>query len=301
MKRVLVVLLSLVTAASSFAADLGDEMVIPHSAATASRPSPKNYNVNGALDISGNVSWSMDAGQTTATATIERLTNNSSFNFSGTIQPRLIVTTAPIGSGGFTYWTIASFNLTPATLSPGQFLSNLVGTAPLLVPPDGIYYIHIAVFEFEPPGSCGNASSAYCMDDHVTFDNRVQVSGGVFSIYNPLPPLAPETGIWWNSNEPGGGYVLAVRNGVLVLSVYSYRPTGEPIWYLAAGATTNGNRNFSGVLTKYRFGQCISCTIHRSPLLDGDDGPVSIVFHSNTSATIYLPGGRASNIVPYVF
>ena len=301
MKRLLVGLLALSLAAVSVAADIVGEIVIPHGATSTSRPSPKNYNVNGALDISGSVTYSINSGQATATATIGRLTNNSSVYLSGTILPRLIVTTAPIGAGGFTYWTIAQYNLTQANLAPGEFLSNLVGTAPLVVPPDGVYYVHIAVFEFEPPGSCGNVASAYCMDDHVTFDNLVQVSNGIFSTYNPLPPLAPEIGIWWNPNEPGGGFVLAVRNGVLVLSTYSYRVTGEPIWYLAAGPTTNGNRNFSGVLGKYRNGQCIACSIPRSPVPDGDDGPVSVVFHSNTSATIYLPGGRTTNVVPYVF
>lgn len=300
MKRLLLGLLSLCVAAVSVAADISDEIVIPHGDKSSRRVTPANYNVNGALDISGAVTYSINPGQTTASATIERLTNNSSIYLSGTIYPRLIVTTAPI-SGSFTYWTIAQFNLTPATLAPGQFLSNLSGTASLMVPPDGVYYIHIAVFEFEPPGSCGNSVSAYCMDDYETFPNRVQVVNGVFSAYNPLPPLAPETGVWWNASEPGSGYVLTVRNGVMILSVYSYRVTGEPIWYLAAGATTNGNRNFSGLLTKYRNGQCIACSIHRTPTLDGDDGPVSIVFHSNTSATIYLPGGRVSNIVPYVF
>jgi hypothetical protein len=301
MKKLLVGLLSLTMAATSAAAGIGEESVVSPRTASASRPAPKNYNVNGALDISGNVTWSINAGQTTATATIERLTNNSSVNFSGTIQPRLIVTTAPIGSGGFTYWTIAQFTLTPASLNPGESLSSLTGTAPLLVPPDGIYYIHVAVFEFEPPGSCGNTVPAYCMDDSHTFSTQVQVSNGVFSIYNPLPPLAPEIGIWSSPSEDGSGFVLAVRNGVLILSAYSYRPTGEPIWYLAAGPTTNGNRNFSGLLTKYRNGQCISCPIHRLPSPDGDDGPVSVVFHSNTSATIYLPGGRVTNVVPFTF
>jgi hypothetical protein len=301
MKRLLIGLLALTLTAVSVAAELGGEIFIPHSATSAPRVSPKNYNVNGALDISGSVTYSINSGQTTATATIGRLTNNSSVYLSGTILPRLIVTSAPIGAGSFTYWTIAQFNLTPADLPPGGFLSNLVGTAPLTVPPDGVYYIHIAVFEFEPAGSCGNSVPAYCMDDFETFDNRIQVVNGIFSTYNPLPPLAPEIGIWWNPNEPGGGFVLAVRNGVLVLSTYSYRVTGEPIWYLAAGPTTNGNRNFSGVLGKYRNGQCIACTIPRSPVPDGDDGPVSVVFHSNTSATIYLPGGRTTNVVPYTF
>ena len=51
--------------------------------------------------------------------------------------------------------------------------------------------------------------------------------------------LAPQVGVWWNPAEPGTGYALDVKHGVLVVMVYSYTVTGEPIWYLASGTITN--------------------------------------------------------------
>lgn len=119
-------------------------------------------------------------------------------------------------------------------------------------------------------------------------------AGGVTS-------LAPETGVWWNPSESGTGYVVAVKNNVLVMQIYSYRSDGEPQWYLTAGPLTNGNRNYSGTLDKYRGGQCITCATWKSPTMLGNDGPISIVFNSNISATVTFPGGRVSNIVPFVF
>jgi hypothetical protein len=107
--------------------------------------------------------------------------------------------------------------------------------------------------------------------------------------------------VWWDPAQSGNGYVVAVKRNVLVMQIYSYRSDGEPQWYLTAGALTNGNRNYVGTLDKYRGGQCISCPSPRAPTLLGHDGTVSIVFHSNTRATVTFPGGRVSNIVPFSF
>lgn len=111
----------------------------------------------------------------------------------------------------------------------------------------------------------------------------------------------PHTGQWWNPAESGSGYNIDVQNGVLVVTIFSYEASGDSEWYLAAAALTNTGRNFTATLDKYRNGQCISCAYAGRPVLAGNDGTISISFSSETSATITLPGGRTTAIVPYNF
>lgn len=124
---------------------------------------------------------------------------------------------------------------------------------------------------------------------------------------NPLtfgpPPVAlisPQIGLWWNPRESGSGYNIDFKRRVLVVTVFSYAANGEPAWYLASGALSATNL-FVGTLDKYRNGQCIACAYTGPPTLMGNDGPITIQFHDATSATMTLPGGRTTSIVPQPF
>jgi len=90
-----------------------------------------------------------------------------------------------------------------------------------------------------------------------TIPGAVQQPGG------GAAPLAftPVTGLWWNPNESGSGYNLQAQHGVLVVTMYSYTPTGDPLWYIASGALTNVGSGVAatGALNKSRGGQCASC------------------------------------------
>lgn len=113
--------------------------------------------------------------------------------------------------------------------------------------------------------------------------------------------FTPLTGHWWNPNESGSGFNIDIQNGVLVVTVYSYKSNGDSEWYLASGAMTPDQRSFTGTLDKYRNGQCISCAYAGRPIVAGNDGTISITFNSETSATVRLPGGRVSTIQPFNF
>ena len=79
---------------------------------------------------------------------------------------------------------------------------------------------------------------------------------------------------------------------MLVITIYSYQAGGAPQWYLAAGAMTNDQHNFTGTLDKYVGGQCISCAYVNPGPPVGNDGTITITFTSATTATADLPGGR---------
>ena len=110
--------------------------------------------------------------------------------------------------------------------------------------------------------------------------------------------VVPRAGVWWNPNESGSGYIFDVRNGTLVITIFSYESgTGHSEWYLSSGPLTENGTRYVGTLDKYRNGQCISCP-YVAPTLIGNDGTITVTFTSATSATLSLPGNRTTNIVP---
>ena len=111
--------------------------------------------------------------------------------------------------------------------------------------------------------------------------------------------VVPVVGLWWNPEESGSGYNLDVKNGVLVATIYTYKGSGEPQWYITSGPISD-NR-FSGTINKYVGGQCISCPYAGLPTSAGNDGVIGIEFASPTSATMSLPGGRTTRIQPQAF
>jgi hypothetical protein len=110
--------------------------------------------------------------------------------------------------------------------------------------------------------------------------------------------ITPENGMWWNPAESGTGYQLDVQHGVLVMTLYSYTAAGAPIWYIATGPIINNG--FNAPLQKYANGQCISCA-YVAPIVNGNDGAVSILFTSPTTGAMILPNGRVFNIVRMTF
>lgn len=111
--------------------------------------------------------------------------------------------------------------------------------------------------------------------------------------------VTPVVGLWWNPAESGSGYNIDVKHGVLVMTVFSYKATGEQEWYITSGPITNGS--FTGTLNRYVGGQCISCAYAGLPTDAGNAGIVTINFTSPVAATMLLPGGRVTTIQPQPF
>jgi hypothetical protein len=87
--------------------------------------------------------------------------------------------------------------------------------------------------------------------------------------------------------ESGSGYAIAVKHGVLVMTIYSYTKAGLPRWYLLAGTLVNNSA--TGPLSKFQGGQCVSCG-YRLPVVGGDDGSATVTFTSATTAHADAPG-----------
>jgi hypothetical protein len=146
---------------------------------------PKAYNIGGALALGENAGYQFQTVTGPVRLDIPTVLNESTTNTSGTVRVALFVTAGPSATQG-TYWTIAFADL--GTLSPGFRFNPSSQTVSYSAPPDGTYYVHMGVFEFEPT-TCA-AASGYCLDDFVTFTDRVQVING--QIFDAGPPPEPQ-------------------------------------------------------------------------------------------------------------
>ncbi|MCC7217290.1 MAG: hypothetical protein IT517_11000 [Burkholderiales bacterium] len=144
----------------------------------------KAYNVGGALALGNDVGYQFLTTQGPVRLDIGQITNESTNTTSGSVRAGVFVTADPGATG--TYFVVASTDL--GVLAPGASFGPLSHTVPYAPPPDGTYYVHMGVFEYEP-ATCTNATG-YCLDDFVSFTNLVQVVNG--QIYDAGPP-APTT------------------------------------------------------------------------------------------------------------
>ena len=139
---------------------------------------------------------------------------------------------------------------------------------------------------------------AYTVDQMSSWSKEIVVA----LMEAPPPPAAtisPVVGLWANADEIGTGYALDFKHGVLVVTVYSYKASGEAQWYIASGPLVGAT--FTSRLDKFVGGQCIGCAYTGPPVTAGSDGTITIVFSSATSATVYLPEGRVTQIRPIPF
>lgn len=247
--------------------------------------------------VASNVQFVGTAGYSVSGSTVvltaDEIANFDTSGFSGTLRLELWALPSPYTGTALSGYKLAESTL--GQLSAGFNYSNVnSGAIPYLSPPDGTWYYTLLVTEFY-----GSAfDDGYLPDSYVNFPSAV-VIGPPPPPPPPPPTVAPQVGLWWNPNESGSGYALDYKHGVLVVTIYSYASNGAPQWYLVAGPLS-GN-TFTGTLDKYANGQCIACSYSGSPTSVGNDGTVTIVFSSPTSATMYLPGGRVTQIQPEAF
>lgn len=118
-----------------------------------------------------------------------------------------------------------------------------------------------------------------------------------------IQAYTPESGIWWNPNEPGTGLVLEVQDNILALSGYVFDASGRSTWFLAAAPLSDNALVFDAALDGYQGGQCIGCAWPGAPTqLPAAAGRVRVVFDPDDQTRAQLSwGGRTVPIVRFVF
>lgn len=115
-------------------------------------------------------------------------------------------------------------------------------------------------------------------------------------------PQAPQTGWWWNPNESGRGFSIEVVGSTLVLSGYLFNQTGQPIWFISAGQSSQDGSFYNGNMDTYRGGQTLGGTF-RANSPSSSLGAVTLAFNNARRGTLIWPGGsvpieRLDSIIP---
>jgi hypothetical protein len=100
---------------------------------------------------------------------------------------------------------------------------------------------------------------------------------------------APAAGYWWNSSQPGHGYVIEVQGTSMFFAAFLYDTSGRATWVASNGTMASGTQ-YSGSLVAYSGGQTLTGAYQ--PSTQGPAvGTVSLSFSDSTHATLVWPDG----------
>ncbi len=123
----------------------------------------------------------------------------------------------------------------------------------------------------------------------VRFDDVIGSGNGV------TPSFVPENGWWWNADESGRGFFLEIKNNFMFIAGYMYEADGRPVWYVAQNPMTTP-QSFSSTWLQVANGQTMTGVYKKPVILNGNVGPVSILFSDASHAVMTLPGGKQLSI-----
>lgn len=114
----------------------------------------------------------------------------------------------------------------------------------------------------------GRQATATLPGGRVMPATRFDIAGGGYDFDNP--PAArrdqPETGWYWNPDEPGRGYAIEVQNNRVFVGMFHYNEDGSPTWNIVDTDLSTGVA--SGVFNRFFGGQTLT-SAHRAPLFSG--------------------------------
>ncbi|MFV0542400.1 MAG: hypothetical protein ACK5L8_01800 [Marinicella pacifica] len=101
--------------------------------------------------------------------------------------------------------------------------------------------------------------------------------------------FTPESGQYWDPEEPGTGYAIEIQDNYLYMTFYVFDEQGFPVWY-ASGGFLDGNSSYEGLLAYFENGQCLGCYWQESSGEDSGYGYVEIEFLTETTAELTILG-----------
>lgn len=114
------------------------------------------------------------------------------------------------------------------------------------------------------------------------------VAGGLSA---PRPAGTPETGWWWNPNEPGRGFGIEIQGGSMFVGGFLYDDAGNPVWYVSGAAPMTSATRYQGQWLHFAGGQSMTGSFRPAQLVDTSNA-VRIDFNGSIDATLTLPDGH---------
>lgn len=105
----------------------------------------------------------------------------------------------------------------------------------------------------------------------------------------PSWSFTPESGMYWNADEPGSGYTFEIQDNFFFGVFYVYDDLGFPYWYTTSGFL-DGNSYVEGDIYISEDGPCLACTFTPNNVYTSNLGRAKINFLTETTATITMLG-----------
>ena len=116
-----------------------------------------------------------------------------------------------------------------------------------------------------------------------------------FNGANAMPQGAPETGWWWNEDEPGRGFGIEVQNNLVFVIAYAYDGNGRPVWYMSMGNMI-GSDFYQGTWQQYGYGQALKSPYKAPEIVNANVGSITVQFEKKSTARLTLPNGQVVNL-----
>ncbi len=108
---------------------------------------------------------------------------------------------------------------------------------------------------------------------------------------DPMGPIVPETGWYWNAAEGGRGFFVEQRGDNVFMAGFHYEMDGSATWFVGQGMAINSY--LTSPMYMFRGGQTLSGAWDAAEL-GTSPGSMTIYFDTPSAATLYWPGGSVS-------
>jgi hypothetical protein len=81
---------------------------------------------------------------------------------------------------------------------------------------------------------------------------------GLFIVAAPARAFTPESGWWWNPDQPGIGFSIEIQDDFVFMVAFAYNQGGGATWYAAQGQMAD-RAFFSAPLYRRDNGTCLGC------------------------------------------
>jgi hypothetical protein len=117
------------------------------------------------------------------------------------------------------------------------------------------------------------------------------------SVKSPTTAIAPQTGWWWNTNEPGVGYFIEQQSSQIFYANYLYGDDQRDLWFISLNSVIPSGTSgvaMTGSLLKVTGGQTLTSGAKTGAATTA--GQITLQFTSPTSGAVTLPSGRVVQI-----
>ncbi len=112
----------------------------------------------------------------------------------------------------------------------------------------------------------------------------------------PAQAFTPESGWWWNPDEPGVGYNIEIQDNYMFVAAYTYQASGNPraaTFFTAQGVMQNLTTFQTSEVNTYQNGTCPTCATYTAPQVVPATGalrPLRVEFDTETTGVLNWGG-----------